>query len=239
LSRLTLRRSLAAGVAAAAVLAPVAATASLAGPTGVSFGGYGAPFVHPNGSAYSTWGGYISQGGGFKTVKASWVVAKVDCSQSALFAPWVGIDGDGSDTVEQTGVQTECSGGQASYSAWYEMYPAGPVYYSNPVSLGDKFTASVTANGTNFTLTIKDDTKGWTQTTHASLSSAQLFSAEAVIEAPGGYPSFAKQKFSNVYFNGKTLKANNPQASITSTGGPVYKPTKINKQTNFNMVMQK
>ena len=140
----------------------------------------------------------IRSAGTFTKASASWTVAKVTCNGFALFAPWVGIDGDGSSTVEQTGVQTECNGSTPEYSAWYEMYPQSPVYYSDPISVGDTFNASVTANGTQFTLKISDVTKGWTESVTQSLASAQRLSAEAVIEAPGGYPDFQVQKFTNV-----------------------------------------
>jgi hypothetical protein len=78
------------------------------------------------------------------------------------FAPWFGIDGDGSSTVEQTGVATDRSGGSPFYQAWYEMYPAAPVYYSNPVRAGGKITATVTRTvTTTYRLDISDTTKGW------------------------------------------------------------------------------
>jgi hypothetical protein len=58
-------------------------------------------------------------------------------------------------------VATDCSAGSPSYQAWYEMYPASPVYYNDPVSAGDSFSASVTTDGGgNYTLTISDDTQG-------------------------------------------------------------------------------
>jgi hypothetical protein len=62
---------------------------------------------------------------------------------------WVGLDGYSSSSVEQTGSDTDCSGGRAVYYAWYEMYPNPSVSYSNTVRPGDQFNASVTYAGSN------------------------------------------------------------------------------------------
>src|SRR5206468_3319478 len=106
-------------------------------------------------------------------------------SGTAYSSFWVGLDGDTSSTVEQTGTDADCSGSTPQYYAWYEMYPKFPVNLSNPVKPGDKLSAFVTTDGAgNFTLTISDSTQGWTHTTHAKLHSAKLASAEVIAEAP-------------------------------------------------------
>jgi hypothetical protein len=64
------------------------------------------------------------------------------------------------------------------------MYPGAALNYSNPVASGDHFTASVTASGTAFTLTLSDATEGWTRTEHKTLKSAKKSSAEVIAEAP-------------------------------------------------------
>lgn len=188
----------------------------------------------------SNWAGYIAPGtvGKFTTATASWVEPSVTClNHSDLYAPWVGIDGYGDGTVEQTGVQTACSTGSPKYSAWYEMYPAAPVYYSDPVSANDAFTAKVSASGTKFTLTIKDTTKGWTETTHATLS-ATLASAEAVIEAPGGYPAITRVNFTGVKFDGVALGSYTlvKSKSNRGPGTTLYHPTAITNGDDFSIV---
>ena len=96
------------------------------------------------------WSGAAATGSGFSSVTSTWTEPSVTChSYNDLMAPWVGIDGYGSSTVEQTGVATDCSSGHAVYQAWYEMYPANPVYYSNAVYAGDHFTGTVTRSGTS------------------------------------------------------------------------------------------
>jgi hypothetical protein len=201
------------------------------------------PHVIYGNFALSNWGGYVAPGsnGQFTTVTASWTEASVTCrNHSELYAPWVGIDGYGNSTVEQTGVQTSCSTGTPVDSAWYEMYPASPVYYSNPVSTGDVIVATVSSSGSAFTLTISDTTKGWTQTTNKSLSSAEHASAEAVIEAPGGYPTITAVKFTGVKFDGKALDTYSLVKLSTDTDSPVtYHPTKITKTDDFKMVPSK
>ncbi|SFK13463.1 G1 family glutamic endopeptidase [Amycolatopsis sacchari] len=173
-----------------------------------------APVFGAHSFAGGNWGGYVSFGS-FTTATASWTEPSVTCnSRNDLFAPWVGIDGDGSSTVEQTGVATDCSSGRPVYQAWYEMYPAAPVYYSNTVSAGDHISATVTRTGTNtYQLSISDTTKGWTKTVTKSLTSRHS-SAEAIIESPtDSYPTInGGVTFTGVKFNGTNLASTSPSA---------------------------
>jgi hypothetical protein len=202
---------------AAATLAAPAVPASAAAATGLSF----RP-LHYNINGYN-WGGYAAQGSGFTSVSAAWTEASATCnSTDDLYAPWVGIDGYGSSTVEQTGVATDCSRGSPVHQAWYEMYPANPVYLSRtsyPVSAGDHITASVTyAGSSKYTLKLTDSTRGWTYTTSKSLS-AQRTSAEVIIESPtGAYPNFGTLTFTSATVNGSSLGSFNPVALDPSNG---------------------
>jgi hypothetical protein len=160
------------------------------------------------------WSGYVATGGSFTSVSANWTEPAVTCnSTSDLYAPWVGIDGFGSDSVEQTGVQTDCSSGSPTYQAWYEMYPQNPVYYNDPVGAGDSFSASVTTDGSgNYTLTISDTSRGWTETTPGSFQGANA-SAEAILESPtAAYPNFGTVPFSGFTINGQDASAFGPTA---------------------------
>jgi hypothetical protein len=209
----------------AVALSTVAAGSAVAqGPAG-----FGPQTTYGHNFSGGNWGGYASFGS-WTTATASWTEPSVTCNSSDnLVAPWVGIDGDGSSTVEQTGVATDCSSGRAVYQGWYEMYPAAPVYYSNAVSAGDKFTGTVTRTGNSYKLDLTDTTKGWTKTTTKSLS-AKHSSAEAIIESPtDSYPTTpGGYKFTGVKFDGKTLASTNPSAldaddagSGTWTPGPI------------------
>jgi hypothetical protein len=134
----------------------------------------------------TNWSGYAADSGTYTSVSASWVQPAGSCTSATRYSSfWVGLDGYSSTTVEQTGTDTDCVGGSPQYYGWYEMYPAGSVDYSNPVSAGDTIDASVTYEGSNeFKLVLSDVTKGWTETTTKSLAGAARSSAEVIIEAP-------------------------------------------------------
>lgn len=204
--------------AAATTLAVPAAPTTAAAAQGLSF----RP-LHYNTNGYN-WGGYAATGSGFTSVSASWTEPSATCnSTNDLYAPWVGIDGYGSSTVEQTGVATDCSSGSPVNQAWYEMYPANPVYLSlssYPVSAGDHITASVTyAGSSRYTLKLTDSSWGWTYSTTKSLS-AKRASAEVIIESPtGSYPNFGTLSFTSATVNGKSLGSSGPVALDPSSNG--------------------
>ena len=182
--------------------------------------------LHWNINGYN-WGGYAATGTGFTSVSASWTEPAASCNSSNdLYAPWVGIDGYGTSTVEQTGVASSCSSssGSATDQAWYEMYPANPVYLSTssyPVSAGNVISASVTYAGSNkYTLKLTNSTRGWTYTTTKTLSSAKRESAEVIIESPtGDYPDFGTLNFTSATVNGTDLGAYGPVAMDPSSNG--------------------
>jgi Peptidase A4 family len=166
----------------------------------------------------SNWGGYVTQGS-FTRITGSWTEPHVVCrSDKDMFAPWVGLDGWGSPTVEQAGVQTDCSSGSPVNTAWYEMYPAQPVYWNDPVSEGDSMTATVTSDGSGgYSLTLTDNTKGWTEHVDKTLQAGNV-SAEAVIESPDqAYPELDSVRFSQVTVDGGSMGAMAPEA-LTSGG---------------------
>src|SRR3954469_201828 len=114
-------------------------------------------------STSSNWAGYDVTGGTYTTVSASWTQPAVNCSvtPTGWSSFWVGLDGDTSNTVEQTGTEADCSSGRAGYSGWDAVYPQYTKNYSTPISPGDHMSASVTTTGNGtFTLTLSDTTKG-------------------------------------------------------------------------------
>jgi hypothetical protein len=168
-------------------------------------------------STSTNWSGYAVTGSRFTTVSSSWKEPTAVCSGTAYSSFWVGLDGDTSNTVEQTGTDADCSGTSPQYYAWYEMYPKYPVNLSQTVRPGDTMTASVTTDGRGgFTLTISDTTRGWTNTTNARLKSARLSSAEVIAEAPsssGGVlplANFGTVNFTGASANGTTLTSSTP-----------------------------
>ena len=181
-------------------------------------------------STSTNWSGYAVSGfGPYQSVSSSWQQPEVDCSKTptAWSAFWVGLDGDTTNTVEQTGSEADCSKGTAVYSAWYEMYPKYPVNYANPVSVGDTLSASVTYSGSGyFRLTLSDKSRGWSHTATQRLKSAKLGSAEAIAEAPSGsggilpLADFGTAAFSAATVNGLTLTSSTPGLDpITKVSG--------------------
>src|SRR5690348_707254 len=67
-------------------------------------------------STSSNWAGYAVTGGTYTTVTSNWVQPAVTCSSTAYSSFWVGIDGDTSSTVEQTGTEADCNGSTPVYS---------------------------------------------------------------------------------------------------------------------------
>jgi hypothetical protein len=142
-----------------------------------------------NGDSTSTstnWSGYAVLGTSFTAAYASWVVPPATCSSGDQYAAfWVGIDGYTSTTVEQTGTDSDCVGKNPSYYAWYEFYPNPSFEISGlTITPGDHMTAEVTYSGTEFTVTIKDDTTGKAFRKSSTVSGAQRSSAEWIAEAP-------------------------------------------------------
>lgn len=182
-------------------------------------------------STSTNWSGYAVTGSRFTSVSSSWTEPTVTCSATAYSSFWVGLDGDTSNTVEQTGTDADCSGKTPQYYAWYEMYPKYPVNLSGKVAPGDKLSASVTTNGSgSFTLKITDGTQGWTNTTTAKLKSAKLASAEVIAEAPssssGVLPlaNFGTVGFTGATVNGSVLTSSTPHLDpITMQSGSTVK----------------
>lgn len=133
----------------------------------------------------TNWAGYAATGGSFTTVGASWVEPDVTCTSTGIVAFWVGLDGWGSDTVEQDGTGVDCTHGTPRHFAWWETYPVNSIQqYSDPVAVGDHLSSTVTAQaGGVYELVLTDATQGWTERNLAHLAGAADASAEIVAEA--------------------------------------------------------
>jgi hypothetical protein len=190
------------------------------------------------------WSGYASTSGPFTSVSASWVQPAGTCTSKPTYSSfWVGIDGDGSGSVEQTGSEVDCAGGTPKYYAWYEMYPALPVNFSNVVKPGDHFSASVTTHGTVFTLVIKDTSEHWSHTLNKSSTIAVDASAEIIAEAPsdGGttlpLTDFGTVRFTAAEANGKSIAKQSPdQITMVTEGGKVMAKPSALSGDDFSVV---
>ena len=168
----------------------------------------------------TNWSGYAATGGTYTGVSSSWTEPTGTCSSGDQYSSfWVGLDGYGSASVEQTGSEVDCDGRTLEYYSWYEMYPANPVNFSNTVKPGDRFTGSVTyTGGSSFTLKLSDTTEGWSHTVTKILSGAARSSAEVIAEAPcctdsGGIlplADFTKVSFTDATVDGSPIGDFNP-----------------------------
>jgi Peptidase A4 family len=198
-----------AGTASAASAAPIAGHTTAIRP-GVAVHSFrpGGTMARPTGAMRAegrggrttvestNWSGYAVTGANdaFSSVSASWTEPTATCTSSGhrgrggsdeYAAFWVGLDGYSSDSVEQTGTDSDCDGTTPDYYGWYEMYPAAPVYFTNTVKPGDSISASVTFSGPEtYTLVLHDATQNWTQTITKNESGLDRSSAEVITEAP-------------------------------------------------------
>ena len=172
---------------------------------------------HAANQTSTNWSGYAADNGSFTTVTSSWVEPNVSCTSSGIVAFWIGLDGWGSDSVEQDGTGVDCSNGYPQQFAWWETYPANSIQeYGDAVSAGDSLTSTVTdTGGGQYQMVLTDNTQGWTenQTVGASGSDA---SAEVIAEAvTSGSDVTPLPDFSSIGFTGSTFN----NAEISSAGG--------------------
>jgi hypothetical protein len=196
----------------------------------------------------SNWAGWDNTGGTYTSVSASWVQPAVTCAkrETSYSSFWVGLDGDGSNSVEQTGSEADCNRGTPVYSSWYEFYPAYPVNYSNTVRPGDHFSASVTYSAGTYTLVLSDTTQGWSHTTKGTAPSGLNASAEVIAEAPssnrGVLPlaNFGTMSFTNATVNGAALGTVPTPQKITMAARKYTKAavSDLTSNANFSVTWQ-
>jgi hypothetical protein len=209
---------------------------------------YEAVFINASGRATTTaatltvssldssqnWSGYADMGSGFSAVSGNWTVPALSCTSAASYsAHWIGIDGATSSTVEQDGTEADCSGGVASYDAWYEMYGDSALNNGSEVELapssypvypGDGMSASVSVANNAWILTISDSggsqVHTWTYTANVNFSGAAQSSAEWVVERPELCYIFFGCSLTNLA-NFGSVTFTNASATDNGTTGPI------------------
>lgn len=176
------------------------------------------------------WSGYVIQAAPYSVqmVTGSWRVPAVSGNGNLYQSQWVGIDGFGTETVEQIGTSSEVREGKPKYYSWYEFFPDVPVTINKPTRPGDWMTATVTMdprpevsytapNGggylwhnprsMGFTLALRNRTAGWSFSVYFGryTDTVMASSAEWVVEAP-----------LLVYSNGATAIATLPNFGTTT-----------------------
>jgi hypothetical protein len=169
------------------------------------------------------WSGYAVTACGschLRYVAADFTLPRVNCANSpdgSWDSFWVGLDGWTTGTVEQDGIDAECSGGGVSYYVFTEMYPAGPLVYQLAAQAGDNIEASVyyDQSARVWSLAVDDTTAGASATVSASCAagaSCYNRSAEVITEAPccttAGAP-LALADFGQVNYSGARVTSYN------------------------------
>jgi hypothetical protein len=193
----------------------------------------------------ANWSGYALHHGTYRSVSANWVVPKAHCKAGDghdYSSDWVGLDGYGSNSVEQTGTDTDCQGATPRYYAWYEMFPAPSKLIGHTVRPGDHMTASTVFNGGGkFTNKLTDHTRHWTATEHRKLASAKRASAEIIVEAPssqtGELPlaNFGSVHFTGSKVNGTKIGSHHPtKITMVVSGRHLDRVSALSHGTNFS-----
>jgi peptidase A4-like protein len=139
----------------------------------------------------SNWAGYaVTHRRPFTSVTGRWVQPAATCGgpDPTFSGFWLGLGGFAPDSfaVEQAGTFANCVGGTPSYRAWYELYPAPPVYLRLAVRPGDLLSATVSVKGKTVLVRLKNVTTDKLFTKKLRMSRPDLGSAEWVAEAPTG-----------------------------------------------------
>jgi hypothetical protein len=202
---------------------------------------------HKVGRGTSTnWSGYTVDGAGASSVVGSWIQPSATCSgrENSWSSPWVGIDGDTSNTVEQTGTDADCVSGKPYYYAWYEMYPKGTVVIPKiTLTPGDSITGTVSYVKGSFVLTLTDNTTGASYSTTQQSSNAQRSSVEWIMEGPS---KGLLTDFGSVSFSGASATigaqtgalgsfATNPLTMVTGKGAARATPSTITGTNAFGV----
>lgn len=176
-------------------------------------------FGKGHGTGTSTnWSGYAVDGSNATNVVGTWTVPSVTCApgENSWSSPWVGIDGDTSNTVEQTGTDSDCVNGSPEYYAWYEMYPKFAYLVPITVNARDSITGQVTYTGGAFVLSLTDNSTGGHFSITQTSKKARRSSIEWIEEGPvGGLLS----DFGSVSFTGASGTINNQTDPIGSFSG--------------------
>jgi hypothetical protein len=192
------------------------------------------------------WSGYVATGadGAFSQVSAEWGVPGVICNGGDQYeSSWVGLDGYNGSTVEQIGTSSDCVGTTAVYSAWYEMYPAPPVYFSIPDPVGGLVFGDVTFSGTDtYTLSLESVNYGWTESVTVNESGLDRSTAEVITEAPSSdgvilpLADFPQVLYRASFVNGAYLGGQSPTqiVMVNSSGEPLDTTSSIEPDGLFS-----
>jgi len=184
---------------------------------------YAADQTSPN------WSGYVTapKAGAFKSTSTTFTVPTATCTGTDTASSfWAGIDGADDSTVEQDGVEADCTGGSLSMYAWLETFPAAEEEIVNssdvpaPVEPGDVVVSTVTEDSASeYTFVMNDETQDWSLNTAVQMpsgSKGEDQTSEVITEATTECTSstdctvmpitnFGKVAYSSASYNGGTV----------------------------------
>jgi hypothetical protein len=178
------------------------------------------------------WSGYaVNAAPPYTSASAIWQVPSV--TYDGLSTPsgvevasiWVGIGGYFDSTLIQLGTdQVVSTSGVVSYSAWYELYPAGSLNIPKTVHPGDIITASLQctvacspSSVQTWQLTMTDETAGWTWTQSFQYQSSMV-SAEWILEAPVSNGELPLADYGQATFDPVEANGLDPNLSLSANG---------------------
>jgi len=220
----------AAGLAAAALLAPAGADVSaIANRPRISAGSTAASSA---GWSSSNWSGYAvtSTGTPYTTITGTWKVPTAAPTKTATYSSnWIGIDGFNDSSLIQTGTESDYYNRAAHYAVWWEILPAAETPITTmTVHPGDTMTASI-ARGANsvWTITITDASTGQSSTTTHTYT-GPLTSAEWIEEAPtvGGRVA-PLAHYGSATFDPGTVNGATPSFTASESGVMVQKNVQV------------
>ena len=189
----------------------------------------------------TNWSGYVtpaSTGTYNNTATTFTVPSSILCtSKDTASSFWAGLDGatDSSTTVEQDGVEADCTGGSLSLYAWVETYPAPEQeIVSNtdvpaPVKPGDVVVSTVSeVSPSEYDVTMDDETQGWNINYNLTMPDGATGAdqtSEVITEATTECTSSSASSctimpitnFGRVAYSGATYNGGTPYSSSNTT----------------------
>jgi hypothetical protein len=167
----------------------------------------------------------------FTAVSGKWKQPVVTCPvDNARVSFWVGIDGSGTSTVEQTGTVAVCSAANKPpvYRAFWEMFVPNNKSLGGQnltISPGDIVEASVNYANDSYELKLSDTTSGHSLSTTQACSAdlvCKRGTAEWIVERPGSgrYPlaAFGTVEFTNLEVKSSGATPTVSMANMVKTG---------------------
>lgn len=215
----------AASIAALATLAGVIVNVTNAAPTSAK------PLLNPQWSGYVVTGNHVS----YTSISGTWTEPVMSCTAGTapgLSAAWVGLGGLTTHSLQQVGVDANCNAkGHATYFAWFEILPDVAHNVAERIGAGDVITGTVKRIGLALVeLRLQNLTRHWTFDRKITWGSADVSSAEWIVEAPFSCKRFTCKtsrlaNFGSLSFHNVAAVGNGHRGSLFD---PAWTTTQIN-----------